>query len=76
MAGDSRQRVSADCPREVGPQLVRGLFKPSVDLLSVDAVGVEAETSLYPSYAGVSAAGDAKWSYPDGINGLLTITIY
>jgi hypothetical protein len=36
----------------------------------------EAGTSLYPSYAGVFAAGHAKWSYPDGINGLLTITIY
>ena len=26
--------------------------------------------------AGVSAAGDAKWIHPKGINGLLTITIY
>jgi hypothetical protein len=33
-------------------------------------------TSLYLPYAGVSAAGDAKWIHPNGINGLLTITIY
>jgi hypothetical protein len=37
---------------------------------------VEAGTSLNLPYAGVSAAGDAKWIHPKGINGLLTITIY
>jgi hypothetical protein len=37
---------------------------------------VEAGTSLYLPYAGISAAGDAKWIHPKGINGLLTITIY
>ena len=45
-----------------------------------DDVGVlargDAGTSLYLPYAGVSAAGDAKWIHPKGINGLLTITIY
>ena len=48
---------------------------PICDDVGVLARGDDGNQPL-PSYAGVSAAGDAKWIHPKGINGLLTITIY
>jgi hypothetical protein len=56
--------VSAGCTREIGRSVFAGF---SSRLPICDDVGVLARgerTSLYLPYAGVSAAGDAKWIHP------------